>query len=359
LFFFQKVEDDSIHEFVTRRFGKDIAKYVIDPMIRGICAGDSRRISAKFLMKTLFEFEQKYGSVALGFILSKIFSRNKELDKTDEVVGFSNIALASFRDNWAVWTLEGGLETLPWRLNEFLASQGEKMEIKTNCIVKGIKLGCRTTAEDKIEVEYSCCAKDGLPSEETKLLCDYLINTLPGAELGSVLKRSKPFHPSLSKVFETMESADVQVTNLMYKQSDLLKENAFGFLVPSSQKSGVAGAEGVLGVVFDTCSFPQGNKTILTVMSNPNVSGQLSIDTILNFIKSTLDIKVKPSDVHNEVLRQCIPQYNIGHYEKVAAVRRYIKAAKFPMVLAGASYDGVSVNDCILSGKKAAESIEI
>ncbi len=38
-FIVQKAEDDSIHNFVKRRFGSDIADYVIDPVIRGICGG--------------------------------------------------------------------------------------------------------------------------------------------------------------------------------------------------------------------------------------------------------------------------------------------------------------------------------
>ena len=44
----QKIcQDESLFDFVSRRLGNDVAKYAIDPMIRGICAGDSRKISAK------------------------------------------------------------------------------------------------------------------------------------------------------------------------------------------------------------------------------------------------------------------------------------------------------------------------
>jgi oxygen-dependent protoporphyrinogen oxidase len=338
---------------VQRRFGKDIANYVIDPLIRGICAGDSKRISVKFLMKTLFEFEQKYGSVTLGFLLSRMFKK-KGPTAEEETVGFSNIALSSLTNNWAVWTLEGGLETLPWTMEQYLSSQGGNTQFIKNCGVKAIRLGCRDRPAGHIEVEY---VKDGDPVDKKveTLICNHVISTIPGIEIGKIMKGSKPFHPSLSKVFETMESVDVQVTNLMYKNPNILNQQAFGFLVPSSEKS----VNGLLGVVFDTCSFPQGDRTVLTVMSDPNVSGEHSVDDILSFIKTTLKIDTVPDDVNTEVLKDCIPQYTVGHYEKVDAVRRYVRAAKLPLTLAGASYDGVSVNDCIYSGKKAAESIEI
>lgn len=52
------LEDESIYSFVERRLGPELAKYVISPMMCGICAGDAKEISVKFLMKSLFEFEQ-------------------------------------------------------------------------------------------------------------------------------------------------------------------------------------------------------------------------------------------------------------------------------------------------------------
>ncbi len=52
-------DDESIHSFVGRRFGEDVADYIIDPMVRGICAGDAREISAAaFVAGPLFKLEQ-------------------------------------------------------------------------------------------------------------------------------------------------------------------------------------------------------------------------------------------------------------------------------------------------------------
>lgn len=49
------IEDESIYSFVERRFGKEIADYAISPVICGICAGDAKEISVKFLFKEIFE----------------------------------------------------------------------------------------------------------------------------------------------------------------------------------------------------------------------------------------------------------------------------------------------------------------
>lgn len=288
--------------------------------------GDARQISVKFLMKNLFEFEQKYGSAFLGLAFSRISSKH---DNDVVNVGYSNIALASLRQNWSVWTLENGLQLLPWAIEDEL-KRYPNINIMKNCQVKSVRLGDRSKP-GVIEVEY-------FPDCEQKatemILCDHLISTVPSIELGRIIRRSKPSHPSLWKVFDTMESTDIQVTNLMYKGQDVLNYEAFGFLVSSVEKS----TQGLLGVVFDTCTFPQGDRQILTVMSKPSPDEEHDIETIMGFLKTTLKIERPPDDHYMEVLRNCIPQYTVGHYEKVDAVRRYIKAANLPLTLAGASY---------------------
>ncbi len=47
----KKCDDDSVYDFVNRRFGSDIANFAIDPLVRGICAGDAKQISAGQLLK--------------------------------------------------------------------------------------------------------------------------------------------------------------------------------------------------------------------------------------------------------------------------------------------------------------------
>ena len=62
-------DDESIFDFVSRRIGPDVAEYAIDPLVRGVCAGDAKEISVKLLLKTLKDWEQKYfNSTEIFFI---------------------------------------------------------------------------------------------------------------------------------------------------------------------------------------------------------------------------------------------------------------------------------------------------
>uniref|UniRef100_A0A8C5W4J0 Amine oxidase domain-containing protein n=1 Tax=Microcebus murinus TaxID=30608 RepID=A0A8C5W4J0_MICMU len=54
--------------------------------------------------------------------------------------------------------------------------------------------------------------------------------------------------------------------------------------------------------------------------------------------------------------KNCIPQYTLGHWQKLESARQFLAAQRLPLTLAGASHEGVAVNDCIESGRQAAVS---
>ena len=84
---------------------------------------------------------------------------------------------------------------------------------------------------------------------------------------------------AIRTLLHTIPYVDVAVINIMFQGTHLINEPAFGFLVPSTESN-----VPILGVIYDTCSFPQGDNTILTVMmggawfdqlfgQNPNPKG--------------------------------------------------------------------------------------
>lgn len=162
-------------------------------------------------------------------------------------------------------------------------------------------------------------------------------------------------HPLLSQELSKIPSVTVAVVNLAFK-GRVLNHNAFGFLIPPSEQ------KPILGVIFDTCTFPQNDFTVLTVMMGgrwfesrlgPSPTTENILNTALAQVRSILNISEDPCTHHVSVLKDCIPQYVVGHYERVHKIRNYISEHKLPLSLAGSSYDGVGVNDVIFSAKKA------
>jgi oxygen-dependent protoporphyrinogen oxidase len=117
------LKDESIYDFVTRRFGKEFGDYLISPMICGICGGNAKEISVKFLMEGLFEKEQKYGSITRG-LLADFFNN----DKKKAIVETSDLHCRAKQEKWNVYSFDGGMEILPRKLEEACRDNGVNFE---------------------------------------------------------------------------------------------------------------------------------------------------------------------------------------------------------------------------------------
>ena len=66
-------------------------------------------------------------------------------------------------------------------------------------------------------------------------------------------------------------------------------------------------------------------------------------------------IPIVPQRVRVSVQKNCIAQYTVGHSKRVADSRKRIRDEKLPLSLVGSSYDGVGINDVIMSAKRQVE----
>lgn len=84
-----------------------------------------------------------------------------------------------------------------------------------------------------------------------------------------------------------------------------------------------------------------------------NPSEDIMESVALEQLREILGINVHPVDSHFQILENCIPQYVVGHDERVNRIRNYIIDHKLPLTLCGSSYQGVGLNDVILSAKQS------
>ncbi|KAG8221961.1 hypothetical protein J437_LFUL007802 [Ladona fulva] len=327
--------DDTMYNFVARRFGKDIAEYAISPLICGICAGDAKEISVKFLMRKLFEAEQSQSPMLKEVILN-LFAKTPMKDYESELLNKAK------EEKWNVYSLEGGLELLPRTLEESLKERGVSIHLNAPCT-------SITFEGNGVKVKTG----------RSEHFSDHLISALPALKLAPLLH---PQHPDLSEELYKIPFVTVGVVNLTFPKN-VLREEAFGFLVPPSQKVPI------LGIVYDSCCFPSDcDQTVLTVMMggrfmDDHFGGKLddavALQTAVKYSKEILKINDDPCDHKVSILRECIPQYVVGHDKRLQRIYKYIKDRKIPLTLVGCSYEGVGVNDAIFSSKRGIDNIKL
>ncbi|KAH8417393.1 hypothetical protein KR222_010160, partial [Zaprionus bogoriensis] len=339
-----KHEDESIYSFAERRFGKEIADYAISPMICGICAGDAREISVRFLMESLFEKEQKYGGVLKGMLYARFASNVDNLDKQQQsgstglfAQGEPELYRRARREKWAMYSLEDGLEQLPRTLRKYLGEHDVNVQLSSRCH----SLSFPSDGEGAV-----------LGVRDAEVRVPHVISSLPAHQLAPLVKAQ---HPSLAAQLLSINYVDVVVVNLQYSGDQLLQHNGFGLLVPPVEQLPV------LGVIFDSCCFDMAGNTVLTVMMGgrwfdhwfgDQPSPKELRDLAQSYVRQMLHIRAEPQFSRVHTLHKCIPQYTVGHKRRVELIRNYISSYKLPLSLCGAAYDGVGINDVILSARR-------
>ena len=86
---------------------------------------------------------------------------------------------------------------------------------------------------------------------------------------------------------------------------------------------------------------------------DPNHLQDVAIETA----EKTLGIRTKPTSCLTTIQRDCIPQYTLGHSDRIKNIFDFIEQRKLPLSLIGASYNGVSMNDCIYNAQLTVDRI--
>lgn len=125
-----RLEDESIYSFAERRFGTEAAKYLISSMICGICAGDAKQISVKFLMKDIFEMEQKHGGVLRGAAIEWMGRGKGGASDADDS---SDLVRRAESEKWSIYSFNEGIEILPQMLARRVREAGTSITMDTDC----------------------------------------------------------------------------------------------------------------------------------------------------------------------------------------------------------------------------------
>lgn len=312
LFSSEASDSESIYDFTVKKFDADFADRVIVPMVKGICAGDASKISAKFLIK---------GRSTSNFTPNRLYEK-------------ANAESQSF------YSLQGGTEVIPIAIQDKLR-QNEKVKLNLNS-------KCDRITFNTGGVELLVNGK----SFET----NHLISALPSASLAELIDHQ---HPQLARDLMQMSTVNVATVNIHYTSNDLLKEKGFGVFVQDDSP--------LLGIIFDSCCFDMKGTVLTAILGGSsfekwfgrNADDSTLKKTAIAQIKEVLGITEQPDNIKVNVLPGSFPQYTIGHYQRVERIKNYIISNKLPLSLCGQSFDGIGMNEVILSAKNAANDIQL
>lgn len=310
--------DESVGQFIRRRFGREALERIGQPMIAGIYSADPDRLSLQATFPRFLELERQYGSVSKG--LRAI---------SGDVQGARGPRYSLFV------TLRDGMQTLV----ETLVRKMPEVRIQL-----GARVARLSPAEGWQVV---------LEGAEA-LRADAVCVAVPAPRAAGLVRS---FDPALSQALAGIPYESVATVNLAFRRSDVPHPlDGFGFVVPAVERLGL------IGCTFASVKFP-GRAADGTVLLRVFVGGQPVRQTepelkaaVLRQLGPLLGVSAAPC--HSGVCRyrEAMPQYEVGHLERVETIER--AARRHPgLYLTGNAYRGIGLPDCIREAEKSAERI--
>jgi len=319
--------EESIADFARRRLGAEIFEYAVDPFVAGVYAGDPERISIAAAFPKIHALEQKYGSVIRGQIQA---SRERRMHARE---GAATGGTFSFRN---------GMQTL----TDALARA-----------VGGVTCGMRVARiEPAAEGEWSLTGtRDGEPFVRR---ARSVVLATPAMVAASLVREHAP---ATAQALAEIPYAAIAIVASAYHRADIAHPLAgFGFLVPKREQ------RKILGSLFSSSMF-ENRAPPETALLTSFVGGvrhpelaTMPDEELAAIVHGELDTLVgarsKPLWIAVTRWTHAIPQYNLGHRERLRAVEDAERV--LPGLTFCANYrGGVSVGDRIQTARATAERI--
>ena len=319
------VDDDvSVGDLVDDRLGPAVTDRLVEPLLGGVYAGHARAISARAAVPQL---------VALA-------ERGSLLDGAPALGGPSTYSAPVFAG------LPGGMGGLPPAL-------AERLDVRTGRTVRALT---REHARFRLVV--------GPTTAEQVVTADEVVLAVPPPAAARLLSDLAPLAGELVGGIGT---ASVAVVTLAFRTADLgalAETDASGFLVPPVEQRAIkastfsfakwgwvreaGAAEGVLHL--RTSLGRHGEEASLQVPDDELVA------VSLRDLAEATGVAATPVDTHVQRWGGGLPQYAVGHLDRVARIRAEV--ARVPgLAVCGAAYDGVGIPAVIGSAERAAATL--
>jgi oxygen-dependent protoporphyrinogen oxidase len=320
--------DESIDAFARRRFGAEAAETLVDAFVTGIYAGDPQLLSLPASFPRLAALEREYGSLTRGL------RQSRRRQRAEAKVQGKALPRAG-----RMWSFREGLRLLVETLRERLRRS----------VVVGV--GVRSVRRTETGWQAQGEGKDTWNA-------DVLVLTCPAYQQAALLA---DVDPQLAERVGGIVYNRVAVVAVGYRAADVPHAlDGFGYLSPQRSRRDVLGVQWCSSIFPDRA--PPGTVLLRAMCGGWNRPEMVDWDDakLLAAVRHEFAqaMGIRPEPVFHQIVRwdRAIPQYHLGHLERVAWIEE--RVASHPgLYLGGNCYRGVALNDCVEQANLLADRI--
>ncbi len=315
--------DRAIGRLVAERLGSAVAERLVEPLVGGVYAGHANELSLRATVPALAAAAAREKS-----LLDAAASVLDTMPKSDTPV-FAGI--------------RGGVGRLPAAV---AAASGAT--IRTRVTVRALSRERRWLLET------------GPAPWPEPVEADAVVVAVPPAPAARLLARVAP---GAAAELAMVEQASVAIVTLALPAAAFPREPEYsGFLVPPAERRTIK------AVTFSSVKWPwlgemaEGLVVLRASIGRHREVADLQradddlVGAVLADLRDMLQIRAEPVAARVSRWGGALPQYAVGHTERIARVRKEVEAVP-TLAVCGAVYDGVGIAACVAGARQAATRI--
>jgi oxygen-dependent protoporphyrinogen oxidase len=320
--------DVSVGWLIEERFGKEVVDRLVEPLLGGVYAGHARDLSARATVPQV---------VAL-------------LDRDKSMLRAAAAATSATSDVPVFAGLVGGVGRLPQAIAEHLDGT-----VRTSAMVRD--LARRSGGGWNLVV--------GSAHDPEVVQADAVVLATPAAATARLLS---DVAPDAALELAQIEYASMAIVTMAFRRREFPQTTGSGFLVPPVDRRTVKGAtysfakwewvaEAGRGddhgddLLVMRCSIGRHREEQVL-----QVEDERLVQVALEDLSDAIGLSVRPVDWHVQRWGGGLPQYAVGHVDRVRQVRLSVAKAG-AVAVCGAAYDGLGIPACIASAETAVTQV--
>lgn len=333
---FQLPPDPTVGQLLRPRFGGQVFRRLVDPLVGGLHAGHADLLSARSTVPEIAAVAGRSRSLYLGLRQGR-----RALARATASSGISGGAGAGGGQGFSMVSIEGGLG----RLVEAMAAR-----LPADSVRSGIAVATLRRCPDG---GYDITLADG----ET-ITVDAVVVATPAFVTASLMAR---LAPPVADALRDIAYADVATVTLRYAPETVGRPlDGTGFLVPPSDGSLVVGCTWLARKWPHLASCPDtlircavgryGGRTPI-----PPTDDAL-VRRVHDEISGVLRLTAGPRQSLVQRWPRSMPQYTVGHADRLDRIEQALRRVP-NLHLTGAAYRGMGLATCIDQARKTANEV--
>jgi oxygen-dependent protoporphyrinogen oxidase len=326
--------DESIGAFMQRRFGREAAEFLAEPLLAGIHAGDVDRLSMNSLFPRFVEAERNHGSLLRAFATPRRVAAPTSNRGRPAAHGSAPSQEGAFK------SLPGGLSELVRALVSSLGRARVRERVQVTAVAGAGPFEVETASGDTVRARS-------------------VIFATPAYVTGALLR---PRDAALADSCDATPYASVATVALPFERDGVAHAlNGSGFVVPRAEKTGI------LATSWLSSKWPHRapeNRVLLRTFiggaREPEILNRDDPDLVALSLRAlTPLLGVRRQPLFSRVYRwsRANAQHEVGHLDRVAAIDRAL--ARHPgLFVTGSGFRGIGIPDCIADGRATARAVE-